>query len=33
MEPESMALGASETYEVKMALNLEEIKRLLLQIK
>jgi len=33
MEPEAMAVGASETYEVKLALNMEEIVKMLRQTK
>jgi hypothetical protein len=33
MEPEAMAVGASETYEVKLALSIEEINKMLRQIK
>jgi hypothetical protein len=33
MEPEAMAVTASETYELKLALNKEEITKMLQQIK
>ena len=33
MEPAAMALGASETVELKSALNLEEVMKMLQQVK